>query len=370
MDQRSSSTTVLSELVDNRVDLRASDPDIDFSSLSGPTTTRRGFVLTGLLALAGIGANACSTKLTPANEALQNFPQLDPALATVLKHEEPGATKLLVHIRQMHYVPGLGAKEKAEISLVQSSIEQILRRLIAETGLKGVYTEGVAPETEPIETLIALTVFRNQPPPELEAFFNASIKTQLILCRSLIKALSDNKPTTLSDAEVENLRKLYTAREQELIADGMEALRIRAGAVGRLVYERKLSITSAETAKLNDAHADALNNKSGLKGRAVGLLDLGEVVTNSASEGREDMVLNCAAKGDETVAVTVYGGLHDFCSNIERWNSSHPGEKFSFIEITPRTYSQYSGASHQVGLFSVRSDAASRMRYFGTTSRP
>jgi len=53
---------------------------------------------------------------------------------------------------------------------------------------------------------------------------------------------------------------------------------------------------------------------------------------------RENALLHIISDKDDKVAVTVYGGFHDWANNIRSWNRSHPEDKFSLIEITPTSY--------------------------------
>ena len=55
-------------------------------------------------------------------------------------------------------------------------------------------------------------------------------------------------------------------------------------------------------------------------------------------DNREDIVLDLISASHAGPGVIVYGGLHNWEDNIERWNSLHPDKRFSLIEIIPRSY--------------------------------
>lgn len=53
---------------------------------------------------------------------------------------------------------------------------------------------------------------------------------------------------------------------------------------------------------------------------------------------RENALLEIIAERGDPVAMTVYGGFHDWSDNIRVWNRRHPDHKFGLIEITPSSY--------------------------------
>ena len=50
---------------------------------------------------------------------------------------------------------------------------------------------------------------------------------------------------------------------------------------------------------------------------------------------REDFLLQHLQEERQRVHVVVYGGLHDFADNIERWNQTHPDQESGLMNISP-----------------------------------
>ena len=52
-------------------------------------------------------------------------------------------------------------------------------------------------------------------------------------------------------------------------------------------------------------------------------------------EQREDRLLELITARDDPLAVTIYGGGHEWKNNVDAWNTIHPDAKVALIEIFP-----------------------------------
>ena len=83
---------------------------------------------------------------TAANQYLHNFPINIPGAGTITRYEVDGATRCLVHIRQLHRPPlndSRFGKKRTQTIEVQQDIYNILSHLIQKSELTNVYEEGI-----------------------------------------------------------------------------------------------------------------------------------------------------------------------------------------------------------------------------------
>jgi len=141
------------------------------------------------------------------------------------------------------------------------------------------------------------------------------------------------------------LKQVYAERDREEIELQLEDIRILKhcpdythrrgllkGADFLLAFDRGLRLLPGETLETSREAKEFYRR-----------LKNGERVTDEeykriVFENREDALLEIISASDDPLAVTVYGGLHDWMDNIKRWNKDNPDKMFSYIRITPIHY--------------------------------
>ena len=276
-------------------------------------------------------------KKTAANQYLHNFPTNIPGAGTITRYEVDGAKHCLVHIRQLHHPPLDSlrfGKKRTPIIAVQQDIYAILSHLIQKSKLTNVYEEGIyVPEGTSKDTVEGLLYLRQQKQDlkksdttlrkkceelSLQREKNEKIYTQICInspkmSQELFNWCQRYEPIAklLEQVSRDVCGKYSSAPSEQNETEKQGEELYRQGAADVLFFERKVDLKAAETANARK------------QGRF---------------EPREDALLEIVAKDAPTYAVAVYGGGHDFGDNIERWNTAHPHQKFSFIEITPTAY--------------------------------
>lgn len=307
-----------------------SSDDMDLHSVA---ISRQSLAALGLT-LAGIFSSSCSPEITPANQALRDFPNIPSDLATVQKYEEPGAKRVFVHIRQIHHTPGIDGAYKDWAVQTQRQIEDVLRKMITDTSISSVMVEGVMADEQSAQALSEISLVLNDPRFQdrlhlLEDIFDPVIKNKLAQCRATLAKL---------EGEPSRFVTLYQRQEKDLIEQGIASLRLFCGGVGKLSAEGKLKIVGCEQSDLHSAQGSSLST---LRQK----IQLGWIsntaLVDFAAELRENFLLGQIPKMDQTLAVAVYGGAHDFSGNVVKWNQDHPDNKISFIEITPKAMAQF-----------------------------
>jgi len=251
---------------------------------------------------------------TLADTLLDQFPTEILGAAHVKKYAAPGAQHVLVHVRNLHSADKLSDKKLQEVVQVQHEVYTILSYLVDNASLRDVYIEGMCIENN------------NQ------AFLNKARRNYLIQRKSIA-----------------DWKKEYKDKGVALPKDIQRFVKEREAYVGsfiRLFAEGKLNIKPAEKRSVRELE-EKLRKKDNLQAEVV-LMD-----------GREDAALDIISKNKDKLAVIVYGGRHawgglESCDvgyysrlsffgrkdNIAEWNKEHPYNKFSLIEITPKTYAQ------------------------------
>ncbi len=247
--------------------------------------------------------------ITKANEKLRLFPSQIPGAAKVEKYETSGATYCLVHVRQAHLAgePAswqLNIPEKLEEILknykyansVQKDIYSILQHLIDNANLSEIFAEGI---TKPISKELA---------------------------ENRYASILDRADTYLVLGE----NNLQMAKESDAVryAPGAGLLLTKQGKLQRLPADNEENLEKAEIAALAGLIAD----KDGKPTQYDPTKD------PAIMYHREDALLEIVSKQHQTLAVTTYGGNHNWQDNIGAWNKTHPTKKFSLIVITPVSY--------------------------------
>lgn len=303
--------------------------------------TRRDF-LKILGAYATYGLIACNKKPeeTLANRLLETFPNEIPGASQVVKYKIPEAKYCLVHIRQAHglefldQIPGatksptvdsIKAALKEPVEKVQGDIYKVLNYLMDKISLDSVYCEGVTKTTEE-EWNIAL---------ELRDFiwnegFRTMKEAQPTIVQRLKIKLSEMDPSTTERRELEefisDLENPSFIREAD---EELQNLKSPKSAVYKLSADKGLYIKAAETDESYQARKNA--HEQDLLKQIPQEADIDSLIEKLP----EDTLLKLISDNNAAMAVTVYGGRHDWKDNIKNWNRLNPKKKFSLIVVDP-----------------------------------
>ena len=319
-------------------------------------STRRDLIKQiGAIALVGGGLYSLSRYFKPqtsAEVAFDEFPEELPGAAEIRKYRVSGAKKCLVHIRQKHLVEGYkpGTEDFEEVKTIQTDIYKILKEIVEKEISREFYVEAISPEMqELVESSTKLDKLIN------ETHFNEK--------KSLIRRISELEkeiiglengsivplgPITfypndenavekyISDLneEIDTLRtRLPEAEEFEAKYAQYQRDKIAYGAVHKLASEKDIKIMPAESLRGN---IEASNLFDKIKnGEEVTVGEWSQIV----QENRENILLqNISTISENPLAITIYGGNHDWANNINEWNEKNPDNKYSLIEITPMNY--------------------------------
>lgn len=107
---------------------------------------------------------------------------------------------------------------------------------------------------------------------------------------------------------------------------------MRASAMLRIAVATGIQLRAADNKEIV-ARAQELAIKEHSEGKLTET-ELKEFAT--VSERRESHLLKLITKqANSRIAVTVFGGYHDFKNNVEEWNAKHPEDAFGLMTITP-----------------------------------
>ncbi len=262
---------------------------------------------------------------TQADRFFESFPDQIPGAASIEKFPTEGASHCLVHIQIVHGEPWFqifehyGADENSRITKesIMRSIEnvqpirrdtkKILEYLFRDQGIKSIYLEG----------------YREKDPSSKEG-----IVKNFNLSMSELKRIQQLMNSPISKDEKEKLNKT-----------SLPYYRYSTWALGNYGGALELIIDGKLKSKFGEIRRDDslfdfsknLEEKDKIrKGKGIDSPLLLKI--------REDELLELVSKSEDAIALTWYGGGHDFKDSIKEWNKSNPLDKFSFIRIKPDSY--------------------------------
>jgi hypothetical protein len=268
---------------------------------------------------------------TEANAFLDKFPdetQLS-TVAHISKYRTPGAKHCLVHIRQIHDLPG-GKMGQDGIDS-QNEIEMLLTQMMdnKSIALKEAYEEG---ETE--STLTSQEALDN-----MELSVHRSnvlvLQHQLDTIEETIRSFPPEKAARYQE-ELKMLRQKIREAEQKDIETNVAKL----CATGRLKKKRGLRVLAAEETKENIEGVVSVL-RAAQERRAPTRQE-----QRAMFDEREKVLLQRVTDSKKAWAVSTYGALHDFRYSIEAWNREHPDHSFSLIELTPKSVARVMERDH------------------------
>lgn len=289
--------------------------------------------------------------LTDANKRLLGFPNEIPGAARVVKFYSPGATKIGVHIRQIHDHKGSNEEYKQEVRQVHANISEILKFLHFNEEVDSVYSEGVTvkEERELNKTLSKernrrlRNILRSTGDYQIQHFFSPKLM---------------NEEIHIYDAEAQQRLR---SEEPTFPKDSEKQKKLRLEAAEQVATNYPVAVRGTDT----DVVLGAMHWLNLMRATSFGrMTEEQEFVTmNFYLNKREDLVLDLLAANEEEMSVIVYGAGHQFAdsteenmamsremnakekepidlnkyieNNVQKWNDENEDEKFSWIEITP-----------------------------------
>lgn len=146
-------------------------------------------------------------------------------------------------------------------------------------------------------------------------------------------------------AILRTLMKMPETRLDQAYVEGM--IRYEGMVFGALADAASTSLISPETAVATASWQTGLKlvpaENADVYSRALASIHAntavdGPIRRENVLSDRENALLDIIAERGDPVAMTVYGGFHDWSDNIRVWNRRNPDHKFALIEITPTSY--------------------------------
>ena len=275
-----------------------------------------------------------------AEDYFRDFPNKLDGSRVIEKIKVDNTRHCLIHIRQTHPTGKLETREEIEedsrevmqnVRDTHASIHMILAHMQRLYPQFKLYIEGIPRGMEKEFITKAQQQKKND---QRLRFIERKVEesqTRIEETDAMLKKIKKSEPDNLM--LIRNLEDEMTllvsqlglalSRERGLLSDKRETDTLLLSARDFIV-SGKIELRGAEDRAAFLAAIEAFDN---------GLKD-----TRVVQEKREDGLLEIISKDDIAFAVAMYGAAHDWRDTIDRWNSSHPDQKFSLIEITPGGY--------------------------------
>lgn len=290
-----------------------------------------------------------------ANRLLLDFPSQIPGAAGVGKYLTPDAKHCLVHILQAHPIENATEQEKVEIANTQADIYRILEHLVQMTKLKEVYAEGLDETLEPWLRQHENNVFKlrkdiSRLEEELRCFNERRIPPE-------VRHQYPDYQGQWADRFVSFMRNMLEWKRESVENHKQKIEKTFEGqTIGQIAVKYEIRLLPAEDSSALQATIDLLRNANGDRAEEQKIISNNREVFYDA---REQALLERIAERGDPLAVCVYGGGHGFggrksCGDYYRipagvpdsdsiacWNKEHPTEKFSLIEVIPKSFYEY-----------------------------
>jgi len=309
--------------------------------IESPLWKRRKFLAASAVT---VGALATGTwfgvkemlKKSEAEEFFENFPLTMPGVAKVEKFPVKDSEHCLVHIRLVHEITLMD--EFAKLSKNQELLKKIrpeirkaleaLTTLIAKQGeLKALqYAQDLKIVLEHLSTNHAFDEvyvegWRIEEEGRL-AELSTVLRTGEEIMENMQREIAQERDPEQAKKMQQTLHDIQSSRNELLKKFPAVDL-----ALFEFAQNKQLRIRAAESAQAHGAAMAQLRNE---------LLLTDEKVQND----REDALLQIISNNGSVIAVTIYGGAHDWTDNINKWNQTNK-DKFNYIRITPVAYQRH-----------------------------
>lgn len=276
---------------------------------------------------------------TAPNKYLYSFPEKIPRIESVKKLPVHNAKACLVHFRNLHYRSDTPEDRLVYALDVQKDLYQAISFLADRQLVSHVYQEGLTEKLKSIEddlTETEIEIVR-----ELNPGLKERTERKITELQEAIREENlSKKPGDLEDkmryhqdvlTTIETLKASLPDMESsdDIFRRYLERSFLVRGAEVRLRVEGKLELRIGED--------EELNRKSNQIVLRYHLIDP-KISQKVIYEDREDKLLEIIHQDEEDIAITVFGGGHDFRDNIRNWNRKNPNHKYSLIVITPESY--------------------------------
>ena len=310
------------------------------------------YAVTSLLAAKASLDSLLAQSTSRANEIANNIPDVILS-AQVEKYLVQDAKYCFVHIRQRHLspIPGLITPEsRAQVGEVQQEIYSIIEYLQKELKIKAVYGESIDATTE---ELIRVYIDQKRNFNSLAQMVKSELEDTIGLYEKLLNDSTrlEKIRTQRGEAGVQEVRQQYQKLKDDILKieetylrNTREELKLSddlSDAVLRAQLRGLVNVRAAEDKSTYEKSGQAMIKwlqEQYQKNTASGL-------PKEVLDDREDALIRIISdrqgKTDEPLAVTVFGGIHDWRNNILQWNMQNLSEKMSLIVVTPASYTKY-----------------------------
>jgi len=282
-------------------------------------------------------------KKSQAEEFLENFPFKMPGVAKVEKFPVKDAKRCLVHIRLVHEYPFMDeftqhpqAQELLKkIRPEKRKVLETLTALIAKQGeLKALqFAQDLKKVLEHLSTNHTVdTVYVEGWHIEQErvlAQMSTDLKKGNEVMNNMQREIAQERDPERAKELQQALNELQSSRN-----DLLKSLPAFHLALFEFTQKRQLRIRAAESSK---AHGEAMAH----------LRNTLSPSDEKLHKDREDALLQIVSNNDDVIAVTIYGGAHDWSDNINEWNRTN-ADKFNYIRITPVAYQRLAEEKSEV----------------------
>ncbi len=280
--------------------------------------TEAGF-LAGSLVLGITIADRCSTDYRPsripsnqtetdADGLFDQFPVSIPGARSITKYGVRGSSHCLVHIRQTHFL-NRGAwmnAMKSRYNMAEDKIKENIDAMELREDESFAVLKDVAVILSYLRERLSLTAVY----PEGVDVEDAKFINEMLA--DIRKKYLETGDSIFEDAKTQIGEELAEGLFYDIKTTGDGSLEVRVTESDEIREE------SADT------FMDAILDKGG--------------DWEPSNVRREDFLLERVSSDQERLAVTTFGGLHDWRDNVDSWNERHPEDTFSLIEVVPMSY--------------------------------
>lgn len=294
-----------------------------------------GITLAGVLAISS-PAYAQESNTPNANKTIQledSLRNLPPELGQVEVFPTEGATRVVVHVRDLHSVEDMTSFEKSQVTQVQNNIYNIITHLSSKYEGVEVYCEGTLPNQMSTLKDVANTF---EIVNYVKPYHPRGWKSLRELFESEISRLRKEEPESPGITFFSNIVTSEDRMKKLELNYTMALEFMNTSASLKYMINDQGIIHPAESESLLDA---ATKIRKG-------------ITLTYVHEARESKALEIISEGSAPLPVLVFGGNHNLVgkmrtvtsqnnisNNIQTLNDSlEDGSKFSLIVITPTSY--------------------------------
>ena len=288
---------------------------------------------------------------TATAEALAAAQRIEPSVANVAVHHPEGSTaaekakpqRVLIHVRQMHDASALDdqsqvpADARAALARYLPAARQQIETVLGafanrQLAGNGVYLEGMDPT-------VAASYSENL------RELRAGAGTVQLLERAFQSTSSEQ--TTALLAKLKERFPEPRNREAERVINAATTLQsyqslreqVESDPVLRLAAAGRIGLRGAEDTQLHRANTDYVQQHPDATVDDPAMVRM--------MNARDTHLVNTVGASREPVSVAVLGAGHDLKPEVAAWNSAHPEDRITLVEVEPAAVTSYLNGSEK-----------------------